>query len=162
MAITWLYLSLTFSRLGLRNLGMWAWARTLKVYKVFTKVGWGPWLNRKLCLGPAGVINCTPRSTLSFWVSLFPRAFSYNKNSCKSTERPHLNQEEPGHTVVDEAGCILQYFWALPDLNVVFVLLHLFSHCVDSPTCICIYLICMLMKNFYLILFCRVLVKKFT
>ena len=27
---------------------------------------------RRLCLGPAGVINCTPLSTLSFWVSLFP------------------------------------------------------------------------------------------
>ena len=26
MAITWLYLPLTLSRLGLRNLGMWAWA----------------------------------------------------------------------------------------------------------------------------------------
>ena len=39
---------------------------TLKVYKVFTKAGWGPWLNRKLCLGPASVINCTPLSTLSF------------------------------------------------------------------------------------------------
>ena len=39
---------------------------TLKVYKVFTKVGWGPWLKRKVCLGPAGVINCTPLSTLSF------------------------------------------------------------------------------------------------
>ena len=34
---------------------------TLKVYKVFTKVGRGPWLKRKLCLGCAGVINCTPR-----------------------------------------------------------------------------------------------------
>ena len=39
---------------------------TLKVYKVFTKAGWGPWLNRKPCLGPASVINCTPLSTLSF------------------------------------------------------------------------------------------------
>ena len=37
MTVTWLYLSLTFSRLGLRNLGMWAWARTLKVYKVFVR-----------------------------------------------------------------------------------------------------------------------------
>ena len=80
MAITWLYLSLTFSRLGLRNLGMGAWACTLKVYKVFTKVSRGPWLKRKLFLRPAGVIkNCTPLSTLSFWLSLFPRAFGYNR-----------------------------------------------------------------------------------
>ena len=38
----------------------------LKVYKVFTKVGKSPWLKRKLCLRPAGIINCTPLSTLSF------------------------------------------------------------------------------------------------
>ena len=42
MAITWLYLPLTFSRLSLRNLWMWAWACTLKVYTVFTKVSQGP------------------------------------------------------------------------------------------------------------------------
>ena len=33
---------------------------------------------RRLCLGPAGVINCTPLSALSFWVSLFPRTGGYN------------------------------------------------------------------------------------
>ena len=71
MAVTWLYLPLTLSRLGSRNLGLWTWALkvcthihicgcTLKVYKVFTKVSQCPWLKRKLCLGPAGVINCTP------------------------------------------------------------------------------------------------------
>ena len=31
------------------------------VYKVFTKTGQGPWL-RGDCLGPAGVVNRTPRS----------------------------------------------------------------------------------------------------
>ena len=31
----------------------------LKVYKVFTKVRRGPWLKRKLYLGPTGVINCS-------------------------------------------------------------------------------------------------------
>ena len=96
MAVTWLYLSLTLSRLGLRNLGMGAWGHTLKVYKVFTKIGRGPWLRRKLCLGPAGVINCTPLSTLSFWVSLFPRAFGYNNSiqsshSLSSPSPPALN-----------------------------------------------------------------------
>ena len=79
MAVTWLYLPLTFSRLGLRNFGVGSWAHTLKVYKVFTKVGQGPWLKRKRCFGPASVIHCTPLSTLSFWVSLLPRAFGYNK-----------------------------------------------------------------------------------
>ena len=78
MAVTWLYLPLTFSRLGLRNFGVGSWAHTLKVYKVFTKVGQGPWLKRKRCLGPAGVINCTPLYALSFWVSLFPGVFGYN------------------------------------------------------------------------------------
>ena len=39
---------------------------------------------RTPCLGPAsGVINCTPLSTLSFWVSLFPRTRGYN------TSRPY-------------------------------------------------------------------------
>ena len=33
---------------------------------------------RRLCLGPAGVINCTPLSALSFWVSLFPGMRGYN------------------------------------------------------------------------------------
>ena len=39
---------------------------TAKIYKVFTIVGWGPCLKRKLCLRPAVVINCTLLSTLSF------------------------------------------------------------------------------------------------
>ena len=38
---------------------------TLKVSKVFTKVGRESWLKRKLCLGPAGAINCPPLPTLS-------------------------------------------------------------------------------------------------
>ena len=59
-------------RLVSGNLGRWVWAHTLRVYKVFTKTGRGPWV-RGGCLGPAGVINCTPLSALSFCVSLFPR-----------------------------------------------------------------------------------------
>ena len=39
---------------------------TAKIYKVFTIVGWGPCLKRKLCLRPAGVINCTSLYMLSF------------------------------------------------------------------------------------------------
>ena len=39
---------------------------TLKVYQVFTKVSWGSLAKRRLCLGPSGVINCTPLSALSF------------------------------------------------------------------------------------------------
>ena len=33
---------------------------------------------RRLCLDPAGVINCTLLSSLSFWVSLFPGMRGYN------------------------------------------------------------------------------------
>ena len=33
---------------------------------------------RRLCLGPAGVIICTPLSALSFWVSSFPWTCGYN------------------------------------------------------------------------------------
>ena len=54
---------------------------TIKVYKIFTRVGRDPWLTRKLCLRPSSVTNCTPLSMLFFWVSLFPRAFGYNSNS---------------------------------------------------------------------------------
>ena len=82
MAVTWLHLPLTFSRLGLRNLGMWAWARTLKVYKAFTEVGLGSRLKRILCRGPTGVINCTPLSTLSFWWVCFPESLAVTPSLC--------------------------------------------------------------------------------
>ena len=94
MAVTWLYLPLTLSRLGLRNLGMWAWAVHLKYIRFSQKVGRGPWLKRKLCLGPTSVINCTLLSTLSFWVSLFPGAFGYNI-WCNGQETPHFGRQVP-------------------------------------------------------------------
>ena len=65
-------------RLVSRNLGRWVWAHTLRVYKVSTKTGRGSLAKRRLCLGPVGVINCTPLSALS-WVNLFPRKRGYNK-----------------------------------------------------------------------------------
>ena len=34
------------------NLGRWVWAHTLRVYKIFTKTGWGPWLRGDSALGP--------------------------------------------------------------------------------------------------------------
>ena len=68
----------SFVQTSSRNLGRWAWARTLRVYKVFTKTSWGSLAKRRLCLGPAGVINCTPLSALSFCVSLFPGRCGYN------------------------------------------------------------------------------------
>ena len=49
----------------------------LKKKKDFHKCWSGPLAKRRLCLGPAGVINCTPLSTLSFWVSLFCYRHAY-------------------------------------------------------------------------------------
>ena len=60
-----LIVSFSLFRLVSGNLWKWVWACTLRVYKVFTKTGQGPWL-RGGCLGPAGVINRTTRSALSF------------------------------------------------------------------------------------------------
>ena len=38
-------------RLVSGNLGRQVWACTLRVYKVFTKTGWGPWLRGESALG---------------------------------------------------------------------------------------------------------------
>ena len=46
--------------------------------KDFHKCWTGSLAKRRLCLGPAGVINCTSLSALSFWVSLFPGKRGYN------------------------------------------------------------------------------------
>ena len=40
MAVTWLYLPLTLSRLGLRNLGMWAWAVHLRYTRFSQRSVW--------------------------------------------------------------------------------------------------------------------------
>ena len=48
--------------------------------KDFHKCWSGSLAKRRLCLGPAGVINCTPLPALSFWVSLFPGTRGYNKS----------------------------------------------------------------------------------
>ena len=50
-----------------------------------------PLAKRRLCLGPAGVINCTPLSPLSFWVSLFPGKHGYNI-WCIGRETPHFEE----------------------------------------------------------------------
>ena len=59
---------------------------------------------RRLCLGPAGVINCTPLSALSFWVSLFPRMCGYNKMANVLIVVHVLSQLCP--TVCDPMDCI--------------------------------------------------------
>ena len=75
MGLLWLYLSFPLFRLVSENLGRWVWACTLKGFHK----NWSESLaKRRLCLGPASVINCTPLSALSFRVSLFPGTRGYN------------------------------------------------------------------------------------
>ena len=62
-------------RLVSGNFGMWVWARKFRIYKVFTTTGRGPWQRGDSALG-RGCNNRTLPSTLSFWVSLFPKATS--------------------------------------------------------------------------------------
>ena len=73
-----LYLSFPLFRLVSGNLGKWVWAHTLRVYNVFTETWSGSLAKRRLHLLPAGVINCTSLSELSFWVSLFPGTRGHN------------------------------------------------------------------------------------
>ena len=42
----------SFVQTSLGNLGRWVWALTLRVYKVFTKTVWGPWLRGDSASGP--------------------------------------------------------------------------------------------------------------
>ena len=88
-----LYLSLPLFRLVSGNLGRWVWALTLRVYKVFTKTGWGSLANRRLCLGPASIINCPSLSALSFCVSLFPGTCGYIWRMGQET--PHFEESGP-------------------------------------------------------------------
>ena len=75
MGILWLYLPL-FMQVS-RNSGRWVWARTCRI-KDFHRSWSGSLAKRRLCLGPAGVINRSSLSAPSFWVSLFPGTRGYN------------------------------------------------------------------------------------
>ena len=59
---------------------------------------------KRHCLGPAGVINCTPISALSLWVSLFPGRRGYNKMANVLIVVHVLSQLCP--TVCDPMDCI--------------------------------------------------------
>ena len=56
----------SFVQTSFREFGEVGLARTLRVYKVFRKNWLGSLAKRRLCLGPADVMNCTPLSALSF------------------------------------------------------------------------------------------------
>ena len=74
---SFVYVSL--KEIGVVDLDMYTWG-----IKDFHKCWSGSLAKRRFCLGPASVINCTPISALSFWVSLFPGEHGYNS----STEIP--------------------------------------------------------------------------
>ena len=59
--------------------------------KDFHKCWSGSLAKRRLCLGPAGVVNCTPLSALSFWVSLFPGMRGYKNGSGVSSTLLYLS-----------------------------------------------------------------------
>ena len=65
------YVSLKES--GVVGSDMYTWG-----IKDFHKCWSGSLAKRRFCLGPAGVINCTPLSALSS-VSLFPGTHGYNR-----------------------------------------------------------------------------------
>ena len=62
--------------------------------KDFHKCWSGSLAKKRLYLGPAGVINCTPLSALSFEVSLFPGTRGYNI-WCIGWETPHFEETSP-------------------------------------------------------------------
>ena len=79
MGLLWLYLPFLCKPKGIwaGGFGQYTWG-----IKDFHKCWSGPLAKRRLCLGPTSVINCTPLSALSFWVSLFPRKRGYNRVGC--------------------------------------------------------------------------------
>ena len=55
-----LIVSLPLFRLVSENLGRWVWTHTLRVYKVFSKTGQGPWLRGDSALGlPCNKLHST-------------------------------------------------------------------------------------------------------
>ena len=68
----------TFVYVSLKGIGVVGLDTNTWGIKDFHKCWSGSWAKRRLCLGPTGVINCTPLSALSFRVSLFPGKHGYN------------------------------------------------------------------------------------
>ena len=69
-------LFICFKEFGVVGLDTYMWG-----IKDFHKCWSGSLAKRRLCLGPAGVINCPPLFALSFWMSLFPRKRGSNSIS---------------------------------------------------------------------------------
>ena len=87
MGLLWLHLPfLCLKEFGV--VGLDTYTRGIKdLHKCWT----GSLAKRRLCLGPAGVVNCTSLSALSFWVSLFPGKRGWNNTtSPTTTQTPSL------------------------------------------------------------------------
>ena len=63
----------SIKEIGVVGSDMYTWG-----IKYFHKCWSESLAKRRLCFGRTGVINCTPLSALSFWVSLFPGMHGYN------------------------------------------------------------------------------------
>ena len=66
---------------GVQGDGLSAYTKGIKD---FHRSWSGSLAKRRLCLGPAGVINCTSLSAASFWGSLSPRMRGYNNPTCNN------------------------------------------------------------------------------
>ena len=73
--------------------------------KDFHKCWSGSLAKRRLCLGPTGVINCTPLSALSFGVSLFPGTCGYNKFKVSEPHGWQWRLRHHQHTFLSNRCC---------------------------------------------------------
>ena len=100
----------SFVQTSFREFGEVGWARTRREHNWSGSLAKG-----KCCLGPAGVINCTPLSALSFWVSLFPRTCGYNsglagkESAMQETWAQFLCWEDPLVKGKATPSCILAW-----------------------------------------------------
>ena len=88
--------------------------------KDFHKCWLGSLAKRRLCLGPTGVINCTPASALSFWVSLFPGKHGYNninKWKKKNLHDPYNHDGMITHLEPDILECKVKWAWGSITMN---------------------------------------------
>jgi len=98
--------------------------------KDFHKCWSGSLAKRRLCLGPAGVINCTPLSALSFWVCFLERVATTKTLPDFATVCPCLPVQAHSLPLCCEC-CVLCSFWMVfhPLLP-----LHWLSPCLACPT----------------------------
>ena len=118
---------------GLKEIGVVGSDTYTRGIKDFHKCWSGSLAKRRLCLGPAGVINCTPLSALSFWVSLFPGMRGYNRAPSPKRELFLVERYEPRvqHSVIWlPSDTLKEPDGALPiKVQVQFLLLSFIEYC---------------------------------